>query len=402
MISIDDVVAARARIGRLVRNTPLMPSANLSATTGVDLWMKLETLQVTGAFKERGAANCLLSLSDEARARGVVAASAGNHAQGLAINAQRLGVPATIVMPRFTPRVKVARTRRYGADVVLHGDDYEAAAAHARALCEARGAAFVHPFDDPAVIAGQGTLGLEVLEALDSLDAIVVPIGGGGLISGVALAIKALRPSVEVIGVQSASFPSMERAFAQGSPTTVPGARTIAEGIAVKQTSPNTFAYVQRYVDDVIAVSEEEIARAIVMLLEDERVVAEGAGAAPLAAVLSGRLPRLIGKRVALVVSGGNIDVNVVSNVIERGLVRVGRRARFHMIVPDRPGVLAEFSRIVAEQGDNVLEIRHERAFSKTAIGDAEVELFLDTADFDDIATLKRRLEGLGYIVSER
>ncbi|MCB9506344.1 MAG: threonine ammonia-lyase [Myxococcales bacterium] len=399
MVTLDDVREAQARVAPLIRRTPTLPAANLTTATGVELLLKLETMQVTGAFKERGAANCLLQLDDEARARGVFAASAGNHAQGLAIGAKRLGLRATIVMGRFTPRIKVARTRRHGAEVVLFGDDYEAAAAHARELCDRAAGTFVHPFDDDAVIAGQGGIGLELLEDVADLDAVVVPIGGGGLISGVAVAIKGVAPHVKVYGVQSASFAAMARSFASGQLEEVAGARTIAEGIAVRRAHARTFEHIRRYVDDVVSVSEEEIAKAIVMLLEEERVVAEGAGAAPLAAILSGKLPDLTGKRVALLVSGGNIDINLVSSIIERGLVRAARRVRFNMIVPDRPGVLADFSRIVADHGANVMELRHERAFSRTAVGDAEVELFLEVAGPDDIAELRKKLEARGYVI---
>ncbi len=401
MITLDDVRAAHENIRALVRHTPLVHATNLSAATGIELHLKLETMQVTGSFKERGAANCLLQLDDEARARGVIAASAGNHAQGVAVNATRLGIDATIVMPEYTPLVKLERTRRYGAKVILHGASFDDANTYAKQLCDEREATFVPPFDHPHIIAGQGTCGLEILADGPDLDVVVVPIGGGGLIAGVALAIKETRPDVQVIGVESKAFPSMTAALRTGVPTTVDTDRTIADGIAVRTVGKQTLGYAQRYVDDVITVSEDAIANALVMLLEEERVVSEGAAATTLAAVMSDALrSQLQGKRVALLISGGNLDVNMMERIIERGLVRAGRRARFTLGVPDRPGTLARLTELVAQHGCNVLEIRHERAFAKTAVGETELEVEIETTGPEALAALRAELEHEGYTVA--
>lgn len=402
LVTLDAIRDAQSRIAGLVRRTPVLRAANLSEATGIDLHLKLENLQVTGAFKERGAANRLLCLTDEERARGVVAASAGNHAQGVAINATRLGVEATIVMPEYTPLVKRLRTQRYGAEVVLHGAAFDDANRFAQERCANEGKTFIHPFDDADIIAGQGTVALELLEDLSELDAVIVPVGGGGLISGMAVAIKALRPEIEVIGAESAAFPSMARALIEGGPIEVDSERTIADGIAVRLAGRNTYAHVSELVDAVVDVSEEEIAKALVMLLEEERVVAEGAAAAALAVVIGDHhMARLRGKRVALVISGGNIDVNMMERIIDRGLVRAGRRARLTLGVPDRPGTLARLTELIAAQGCNVLEIRHERAFSKTAVGETELEVEIETSGHEELAALRGRLVAEGYSVVE-
>lgn len=398
-VTLAAVVAARRRIQSLIRKTPSVPATNLSRSTGVNLWLKLETRQVTGSFKERGAANKLLTLTDEQRASGVVAASAGNHAQGLAINAARLGVDSTIVMPEYTPIVKVTRTTGYGGNVILHGCAYDEAAAYARALCEEQGKTFIHAFDDDAVIAGQGTAALELLDDLDDLDAVIIPVGGGGLLTGMAVVIKAIRPDIEVIGVQSAAYPSMVRALAAGERVELPAERTIADGIAVGKTGEKTLELAKQYVDRVIEVSEEAITTAIVDLLEQERVVSEGAAAAALAAVTSGQLDHLQGKNVCLMISGGNIDVNLMADIIDRGLVRSGRRIRLSVVVPDRPGTLARVTEIIAGSRANVLEIRHERAFSQTSVGETDIALELETTGAEHVALLKRELEAAGYHV---
>ena len=398
-VTLDDLLAARQRIRGLVRHTAVIPATNLSKVSGVNLWLKLETQQITGSFKERGAANKLLLMSIEEQRRGVVAASAGNHAQGLAINASRLGMEATIVMPEYTPIVKVSRTAGYGGNVVLHGGAYDEAAAYAHTLCEQQGKTFVHAFDDPAIIAGQGTAGLELLDDLPDLDAVVVPVGGGGLIAGIGVAVKALRPAIEVIGVQTDAYPSMIRALETGQRVAVPNARTIADGIAVGKAGEHTLALAKDVVDRIVDVPEAAIATAIVDLLEQERVVSEGAAAVVVAAVTAGKLNHLRGKNVCLVISGGNIDVNLMADIIDRGLVRSGRRTRLSVVVPDRPGTLAKVTDLIASTAANVLEIRHERAFSQASVGETDIALELETAGPQHVERLKRELEAAGYSV---
>lgn len=402
MVSTQDILEARERIGALVSKTPCCRSVTFSELTGAEVFIKFENLQMTGSFKERGAANILQSLSPEQRKRGAVAASAGNHAQGVAYHAGRLGIPATIVMPEHTPLIKVSRTRNFGARVVLAGATFDEAYAEARRIQEEQGQVFVHPFDDPLVIAGQGTIGLEILEQVPDVEAAVVPIGGGGLISGVAVALKEARPGVRVIGVQAAAFPSMKASVDAGSATTVGGGHTIADGIAVKRPGELTLRHVQRYVDEIVTVTEEEIAYAILALLEKEKTVAEGAGAAALAALLNGHAPGLSGKKTVVVLSGGNIDVTLLSRIIERGLVKEGRLVRMIVTVADRPGGLAGLARVVADAGANVIEIHHDRAFGMAAMGETDVELTLETRGHDHIALLRDRLAAAGYRVFEK
>lgn len=401
-LTLGDLVAARRRIAKQVRATPLVHAYNLSQRLGTELFLKLENKHVTGSFKERGAMNRLLTLSEDERRKGVVAASAGNHAQGLSLHATRLGINATIVMPEHTPLVKVSRTERYGANVLLRGATFDDAAAYARAIAEDEQRVMVPAFDDRMIMAGQGTCGLEILERDDEFDAIIVPIGGGGLISGVSVAFKEMGTQTEVIGVQTDAFPSMRAALDAGARVEVPVARTIADGIAVRKAGALTFATVRRYVDNVVTVGEEDIARALLMLLEEERVIAEGAAAAALAALLAGHLEHLRGKRVCVVVSGGNIDTNVISEIIQRGLVRSGRRVQLEVAVPDRPGTLAQLTRVVAEQEANVLEIRHDRAFSEVSLGETDITLWLETRGTDSIAKLIDRLNREGFRVRQQ
>jgi len=363
--------------------------------------VKLENLQMTGSFKERGAANFLLQLSAAERRRGVVTASAGNHGLAVAFHSARLGIPATIVMPEYAPLIKVTSARRYGADVVLEGANFDEAYARARALEQERGPVFVHPFDDERVIAGQGTLGLELLDQEPGLDAVLVAIGGGGLAAGVALALKALRPDVRVIGVQSAALPAMQRALEDGVRVTVPPAPTIADGIAVRRVGELTFELVRKHVDEVVTVTEEELANAILILLEVEKTVVEGAGAVGLAALVNRPLG-LDGARVALVLSGGNIDVTVLSRIIERGLVKGGRLVRLRVSLRDRPGELARLAALIAEERANILHIEHDRAFSDAPVGEAEVELTLETWGRDQIDRVLARLAADGYRAEER
>ena len=395
-----DVQRARERLTGIIPVTPCCYSETLSLMTGARVHVKLENLQMTGSFKERGAANLLAQLSISERRRGVIAASAGNHGLAVAFHAARLGIAAVIVMPTWAPLIKVMAARRHGAEVVLHGDGYDEAFARAKEIEAERNLVFVHPFDDPRIIAGQGTIGLELLEQQPELDAVIVPVGGGGLIGGIALAVKEQRPGVQVIGVQAEQIPAMKAALAAAQRVTLPAAATIADGIAVRRVGEHTFDLARRYVDYVVSVSEEEIANAILLLLEIEKTVVEGAGATPLAALVN-RKVALAGKTVVLILSGGNIDVNLIARIIERGLVKDGRVVRLAVLLRDRPGALAGLTRLVAECRANVLHIQHDRAFSRARIGDTEVELTLETSGRDHIDAVKRHLAEAGYTVEE-
>lgn len=402
MIGLAEIEQARDRVRGAIHETPCTRSQTLSELTRTECHLKLENLQRTGSFKERGAVNLLLQLDTGERARGVVAASAGNHGLAVAFHAVRLGIPATIVMPEWAPLIKVTSARRYGAEVVLCGDDFDEAYAHARALAGACGRAFVHPFDDDRVIAGQGTLGLELAEQQPDLDAVIVAVGGGGLIGGVAAALRARCPGVRVIGVEAAAYPAMRRSLEAGHAVAVPAAPTIADGIAVRHVGQRTLDLARAHVDTVVTVDEEELANAILLLLEIEKTVAEGAGAAPLAALLNRPLD-LAGARVALVVSGGNIDVTILSRIIQRGLVKDGRLVRLSVVLRDRPGALARLAALVAEERANVVSIEHDRAFARqAAVGDTEVELTLETSGREHIERLKGRLASAGYRLQER
>src|SRR5512141_1074886 len=354
---------------------------------------------MTGAYKERGALNKLLTMPPPDRAKGLVAASAGNHAQAVAYHAGRLGVAATILMPEGTPLLKIANTKGYGARVVLHGTNYDEAYAEARRLEVAEGLTFVHPFDDPAIIAGQGTVALELLEQVPDLEAVLVPVGGGGLVSGVAVALKPLVPGVKVIGVETEVLPCMLASLDEGRPVTVEPANSLADGIAVKRPGDLTFRHVQQHVDEIVTVSEEEIASAILYLLEKEKTVVEGAGAVAVAALLNHKVTGIEGRRAIAVISGGNIDVNVVARVIERGLVRDGRLVRINVALQDRPGQLAKVSAVVATHRANVIEVHHSRAFSDR-FGDTTLQLTLETRGPDHVDEILRALRERGYQVS--
>ena len=400
MVTLPDVQAALGRIRDRIYLSPCARSETLSRLTGTSAFLKLENLQMTGSYKERGALNTLLTLPDAARARGLIAASAGNHAQGVAYHAGRLGITATIVMPETTPIMKVANTRAHGARIVLHGASYDEACAEARRLELAEGLTFVHPFDDPAVIAGQGTVGLELVEQAPDLDAVVVPVGGGGLVSGVAVAVKALRPRARVIGVQTEVLPSMLAALEAGKPVTLEPATTVADGIAVKRAGDLTFEHVREFVDEIVTVSEEEIASAILYLLEKEKTVAEGAGAVGVAALMQRRIRGLEGKRVVAVVTGGNIDVNLVARIIERGLVKDGRLVRISVALMDKPGQLAKVSAIVANHRANVIEVHHTRAFA-SRFGDTTLQLTLETRGPEHVEEILKALRERGYQVQQ-
>jgi threonine dehydratase len=398
MVTLTDVQAALGRIRDRIYLSPCARSETLSRVTGTDAWLKLENLQMTGAYKERGALNKLLLMPAADRERGLIAASAGNHAQAVAYHAGRLGLRATIVMPEATPIMKVANTRAHGARVVLHGTNYDEAYAEARRLEQVERLTFIHPFDDPDVIAGQGTIALEILAQEPEIDAIVVPIGGGGLVSGVAVAAKELRPRVKVIGVETEVLPCMVQAVDAGQPVTLDPANTLADGIAVKRAGELTLEHVKKLVDDIVTVSEEEIASAILYLLEREKTVVEGAGAVGVAALMQKKIRGLEGKRVVSVISGGNIDVNLVARVIERGLVKDGRLARISVALQDKPGQLAKVSTIVANAKANVIEVHHTRAFAYR-FGDTTLQLTLEARGPEHVEEILRALRERGYQV---
>jgi threonine dehydratase len=392
-VTIDSIRAAQARLAGHVENTPCLHSRTLSEITGAEVYLKFENLQFTASFKERGALNKLSTLTAEQKARGVIAVSAGNHAQGVAYHAQRLAIPAVIVMPRFSPMVKIERTRGFGAEVVLSGDTFDDSKAEAARLAAERSLTMVHPYDDADVIAGQGTIALEMLAQQPEIDCLCVAVGGGGLISGVATAARALKPTIEVIGVQTDQFPSMYSAF---KGVQMPSANaTLAEGIAVKQPGDLTVEIVKRLVTDVLLVSEGDIEQAIVMLLEIEKTVVEGAGGAGLAALLRHRA-RFAGRRVGLILCGGNIDPMVLADIIERGMVRAGRLARIRVHTRDVPGELARAATLIGQAGANIEEVEHQRAFTTLPVQNAELEFVLQTRGPEHIEEVLRTLRAAG------
>jgi threonine dehydratase len=408
MIEFGDIERAAARLRGQLLATPCVESRTLSGIVGAQVFLKFENLQFTASFKERGACNKLVELSESsarsegggaAPMAGVVAMSAGNHAQGVAYHAQRLGLRATIVMPRFTPGVKIERTRSFGAHVVLHGDTLEAARVHAFELAERDGLTFVHPYDDEAIIAGQGTVALEMLDAVPDLDTLLVSVGGGGLIAGMAIAARARRPDIEIVGVQTVRFPAMVNAV-QGTHH-AQGTSTIAEGIAVETPGVLTREIIARQVDDLLLVDEGDIEQAVLMLLEIEKTLVEGAGAAGLAALL--RHPeRFKGKRVGLVLSGGNIDPLLLAAIIERGMVRAGRLARLRVSARDVPGMLARITATVAEAGANIDEVHHQRAFTMLAAQNVDIELVLQTRGREHLAAVLAALRQSGFEAEEQ
>jgi threonine dehydratase len=393
-VSLQDIRDAAAAIAGAVVATPCLPSRTLSQITGAQVFLKFENHQFTASFKERGALTKLLSLSPDQRTRGVIAASAGNHAQGVAYHAKRLGVPAVIVMPRHTPAVKVEQTRAFGAEVVLAGELFDDAKAHAVELAGSRGLTMVHPYDDESVIAGQGTIALEMLRDWPDLDVLVVPIGGGGLISGIALAAKALKPGIEVVGVETQRFPSMYCALKGAAPQF--GTTTIADGIAVKQPGALTLPLVRALVSEVLLVDEGDIEQAIVLLLEIEKTVVEGAGAAGLACLLRYR-ERFVDRQVGLVLCGGNIDPLMLSDIIERGMVRSGRLTRLQVVLRDLPGSLAQVTACLAQANANIEEVHHQRAFTHQPVRSAEVDFVLETRGHEHVAQILEALAQAGF-----
>jgi threonine dehydratase len=391
-----EIEQARHRISKGVLYSPCVASAALSELTGMRIFCKLDNLQRTGSFKERGARNALLQLSGEQRARGVVAASAGNHALGLAYHGALLDIPVTVVMPRFAPLIKSSTCRRFGANVILHGETFAAAKEEAERLGREKRFSYIHGYDDPAIIAGQGTMGLEILEQVPKAEAVIVPIGGGGLIAGVAAALKARRPKLRVVGVESFRAPTFTKALRVGRPVKIPSATTLADGLSVPQIGAYAFTIAKSLVDEVVRVSEDEIALAILRILEREKTVVEGAGATPLAACLSGKLNHLRGKCVVLALCGGNIDPNILDRVIEKGLVVDGRLTRFTVVISDRPGGLAKLARLLAEAGASIKEVTHDRAFAGADVSTVNVFCTLETRDHRHVREVHRQLRQNG------
>jgi len=396
MIQLSDIHSALSRIRADIRVSPCTHSETFSGLTQNSIFLKLDNQQRTGAFKERGALNKLLLLTSEERANGVIAASAGNHAQGVSYHAGQHGIRARIVMPLPTPLTKVSATRAYGAEVVLYGPNYDEAYGKAIELSKQDHLTLIHAFDDDAVIAGQGTLGLEILSQHPDIEVIVSPIGGGGLIGGIACAVKETKSKVKVYGVQPARLPSMKAAVAQGRPVTLESAKTIADGIAVRRAGERTLPLVQKYVDDIVTVEEEEIANAILLLLEREKTLAEGAGAAAIAAVLNCKLS-MREKRVAVLVCGGNIDVTLLSRIIERGLVKDGRLVRLRVHLPDYPGALHRLTGILADHRANIVETSYDRAYHGVNLGDTAIDITMETRGPEHITELLAALESAGY-----
>lgn len=394
-VNYNDILEAKSRIYGLIRRTPVDFSTTFSSITGQQVFFKYENLQKTGSFKIRGALNKMASLTEQQRAAGVVAASAGNHAQGVALAASKAGVESTIVMPEGVPIAKLMATKEYGAKVVLSGQSYDEAYIKAEQIKEETNAVFVHAFNDPAIIAGQGTVGLEIMEDLPDIDTVVVPIGGGGLISGIALVLKQVRPEIQVIGVQAEGAPSMERAVNSGQIRENSDVSTIADGIAIKHPGELTFSIVKELVDDIVLVNDEEIAQAILMMIERSKLVCEGAGAAGVAALLNGKV-KSSGK-ILTVVTGGNIDIHTLSIIIERGLTKAGRYVRLKTVVVDRPGALQKLLGVVAETKANVISVAHNRILTRVPITQAEVSLDLETRNPEHVEEIVKNLFNKGY-----
>lgn len=396
-VTIDDIHAASQRLADGVNRTPCLRSDWLSPLVGFDLYLKREHRQCTGSFKERGARNALLCLSIEQKQAGVIAASAGNHALALAFHGKQLGIPVTVVMPTFAPIIKVQNCRGFDAEVLLHGEHIGDAKDHAMSLVDARGLTYINGYDHPDIIAGAGTIALEMLEQLPELEALVVPVGGGGLIAGVALAAKSIKPDIQVIGVEPVRAASFTEAIKNGAPTKADVQPTLADGLAVPMVGANAFALAAPLIDEMLTVSEHDLALAILRLAEMEKAVVEGAGAAGVAAALAGGLDAFKGKRVGTILCGGNIDTTMLGRIIQRGLAVDGRICRFSAHISDRPGGLAAFTKILADQGVSVIDIAHDRVFGGDEIASVSVECKVETRDHDHIAQLRERLNDAGF-----
>jgi threonine dehydratase len=401
VITFQDIEAARKRITGAVYYSPCPPSIPLSEITGMEIFCKLDNLQRTGSFKERGARNALAQLSPDQQRRGVIAASAGNHAQALAYQGSLLGIPATVVMPKFAPLIKVSTCQQLGANVVLHGTDFGEAKARAHEIAKEKGLAYIDGYDDPAIIAGQGTMGLEIIEQIPDLDAVIIPVGGAGLLAGVSLAIKTLRPNVKIVAVEAENVASFSAALEAGKPTTITMHPTLADGLAIPQVGTNAFQIARPLVDLVVTVTEEEIALAILRLVELEKSVVEGAAATPLAASISGKLEQLAAKRVVHLICGGNIDPNVLSGVIERGLVADGRLGRFTAVISDRPGGLADLARLIASTSASIKQVVHDRAFASHDVSAVNVLCTVETRNHQHLAELRALLKSRGVEIHD-
>jgi threonine dehydratase len=396
VITFEDIQAAREHIAGAVFYSPCPPSIALSEIVGMQIYCKLDNLQRTGSFKERGARNALAQLSPEQKSRGVIAASAGNHAQALAYQGKLLGIPATVVMPQFAPLIKVSTCQKLGANVILHGKDFGEAKAKADEIAKEKGVAYIHGYDDPAIIAGQGTMGLEILEQVPDVDLIIVPVGGAGLIAGVSLAVKSLRPQTKIIAVEAENVASFSAALDAGKPTPIAMYPTLADGLAIPAVGANAFEIARDHVDQAITVSEEQIAIAILRLVELEKSVVEGAAATPLAAAMSEKLKQFAGKKCVLLLCGGNIDPNVLNRVIERGLVADGRLCRFTAVISDRPGGLADLAKEIAATGASIKEVVHERAFASVDVSKVNVLCTVETKNHKHVAELREQLKTRG------
>ena len=396
MVTFKDIEAARDRIKDALSYSPCAHSIPLSEITGMEIFCKLDNLQRTGSFKERGARNALSQLSPEQQKRGVIAASAGNHAQALAYQGKLLGIPATVVMPKFAPLIKVNNCQKLGATIILHGEDFGEAKARAHEIAKEKGLAYIDGYDDAAIIAGQGTMGLEIVEQVPDLDALIVPVGGAGLLAGVSLAVKTLRPKAKIVAVEAEKVASFSAALEAGKPVEIAMHPTLADGLAIPQVGANAFEIAKPLVDLAITVSEEQIALAILRLFELEKSVVEGAAATPLAACISGKLKDLAGKRVVLLLCGGNIDPNVLSRVIERGLVADGRLCRFTAVISDRPGGLADLATKIASSGASVKQVVHDRAFGSSDVSAVHVRCTVETRNHEHLAELRAQLKSHG------
>ncbi len=400
-ITANSITQAHKLLSPNLTQTPLIHSHTFSTMCGCETLFKLENLQMTGSFKERGALNKLESLTGEERQRGVIAASAGNHAQAVAYHARRMGISTKIVMPRHSPLIKVRSTRHWGAEVILEGETFDDAYAHSQKLVEEENRIYLHPFDDPLVIEGQGTLAVDIFSDTSDIDAILVPIGGGGLISGVAIYAKSVNPEIKIIGVEESNCDAMHQSLQSGKIVELSPAPIIADGIAVRKVSERNLATVNRYVDEIVSVSSDEIANAVMLMLEIEKLVIEGAAAVTLAALLNNRVPQLQGKKVVSIISGGNIDVNLVSKIINRGLTFDGRMVTLNSMIIDRPGALESLLGIFSEAGANILEVHHHRFSGSAPIGQIGVSITIETSDQDHIEQIKSLLDATGYSLVE-
>jgi threonine dehydratase len=401
LVTFQDIEAARKRIAEAVYYSPSPPSIPLSEITGMKIFCKLDNLQRTGSFKERGARNALAQLSHDQQKRGVIAASAGNHAQALAYQGSLLGIPATVVMPKFAPLIKVSTCQQLGATVILHGEGFGEAKAHAHEIAAENALAYIDGYDDPAIIAGQGTMGLEIVEQVPDVDAVIIPVGGAGLLAGVSLAVKTLRSDTKIVAVEAQNVASFSAALEARKPTKITMRPTLADGLAIPEVGANAFQIARPLVDVTVTVTEEEIALAILRLVELEKSVVEGAAATPLAACMSGRLKELAGERVVLLLCGGNIDPNVLSRVIERGLVADGRLGRFTAVISDRPGGLADLATQIASTGASVKQIVHDRAFASPDVSAVNVLCTVETRNHQHLAELRALLKSRGVEIHD-